>query len=138
MLQIQRQALGTLDGTCKTCKHIHATKSKTGTLGLWMGLVKLVKFVTTFMLQNQRQTKHLYRIDSNTSPQNHLGGFYSKRVFFYAFKCKVIDFVENMNLPCQIFFLWKVLDFVEGNTLLWRAEIDLVKIFLVPDLGALY
>ena len=43
-----------------------------------------------------------------------------------------------MNLPCQIFFLWKVLDFVEGNTLLWRAEIDLVKIFLVPDLGALY
>ena len=33
-------------------------------LGLWMGLVKLV---SAFMLQNQRQTKHLYRIDSNTS-----------------------------------------------------------------------
>ena len=65
MLQNQRQAFGTLDGTCKTCKCIHATKSKTGTLGLWMGLVKLVKFVNTFMLQNQRQTNNLYRIDSN-------------------------------------------------------------------------
>jgi len=62
MLQNQRQAFGTLDGTCKTCKCIHATKSKTGTLGLWMGLVK---FVNTFMLQNQRQTSNLYRIDSN-------------------------------------------------------------------------
>ena len=65
MLQNQRQAFGTLDGTCKTCKCIHATKSTTGTLGLWMGLVKLVKFVNTFILQNQRQTNNLYRIDSN-------------------------------------------------------------------------
>ena len=54
-----------------------------------------------------------------------------------TFSCEVIDFVEKMNLPCQ-FFLWKVLDFVEANILVWRAEIDLVKIFLVPDLGALY
>jgi hypothetical protein len=30
-----------------TCKCIHATKSKTGTLGLWMGLVKLVKIHAT-------------------------------------------------------------------------------------------
>ena len=70
MLQNQRQALGTLEGlvkSCKTCQHIHATKSKTDTLGLWMGLVKLVKIVNTFMLQNQRQAKYLYRIDSNTS-----------------------------------------------------------------------
>ena len=37
-----------------------------------------------------------------------------------------------------MFFLWKVLDFVEGNILVWRADIDLAKIFLVPDLGALY
>ena len=139
MLQNQRQAFGTLDGTCKTCKCIHATKSKTGTLGLWMGLVKLVKFVNTFMLQNQRQTKHLYRIDSNTSLHRIiLEVFTQNAFFFYAFKCEVIDFVENMNLPCQIFFLWKVLDFVEANILVWRAEIDLVKIFLVPDLGALY
>jgi hypothetical protein len=44
-----------------------------------------------------------------------------------------------MNFPYQVFFsLWKVLDFVEGNILVWRADIDLVKIFLVPDLGALY
>ena len=53
--------------------------------------------------------------------------------FLDTFSCEAIDFVEN----CQI-FLWKVLDFVEGNLLVCRAEIDLVKIFLVPDLGALY
>ena len=41
MLQNQRQALGTLDGTCKsckTCKHIHATKSKAGTWDFGWGL----------------------------------------------------------------------------------------------------
>ena len=43
-----------------------------------------------------------------------------------------------MILPCQMFFLWKVLEFVENNILVWRADIDLVKIFLVPDLWALY
>ena len=56
---------------------------------------------------------------------------------FDACTCEVLDFVENMNFPCQIFLLWKVLDFVEGNSLPWRAEIDLVKSFLVPDVGAL-
>jgi len=55
MLQNQRQAFGTLDGACKTRKCIHATKSKADTLGLWMGLAKLVKIVNIFMLQNQRQ-----------------------------------------------------------------------------------
>ena len=40
----------------------------------------------------------------------------------------MIGFVEKMNMPCQIFW-WKVLDFVEANILVWRAEIDLVKIF---------
>ena len=59
-------------------------------------------------------------------------------MFFYAFTCEDIDFVENMNFPYQVFFLWKVLDFVEGNILVWRADIDLVKFFLVPDLGAFY
>ena len=34
-----------------------------------------------------------------------------------------------MILPCQMFFLWKVLDFVEGNILVWRADIDLAKSF---------
>ena len=34
MLQNQRQALGTLDGACKTCKHIHATKPKTNKASL--------------------------------------------------------------------------------------------------------
>ena len=43
-----------------------------------------------------------------------------------------------MNLPCQIFLLCKVLDFVESKILAWRAEVDLVMIFFVPDLGALY
>ena len=33
------------------------------------------------------------------------------------------------------FALSDVLDFVEGNILVWRADSDLVKIFLVPDLG---
>ena len=58
--------------------------------------------------------------------------------FFDAFTCEDIDFVESMNFPCQFFFLWKALDFVEGSLLVWRADIDLVKIFLVPDLGARY
>ena len=43
-----------------------------------------------------------------------------------------------MNLPCQIFLLCKVLDFVESKILVWRAEVDLVMIFFVPDLGTLY
>ena len=141
MLQNQRQAFGTLDGTCKTCKCIHATKSKTGTLGLWMGLVKLVKFVNTFMLQNQRQTNNLYRIDSNQNLYRIILEVFTQKnpniCFLDTFSCEAIYFVEKMKLPCQIFFLWKVLDFVEGNLLVCRAEIDLVKIFLVPDLGPL-
>ena len=50
-------------------------------------------------------------------------------MIFDAFKCEVLDFVARMNLPCQNFLLWKVLDFVECKALLWRAEIDLVKNF---------
>jgi len=59
-------------------------------------------------------------------------------ICFDAFTCEVLDFVENMNFHCQIFLLWKALDFVEGNFLPWRAEIGLVKNFLVRDVGALY
>ena len=59
-------------------------------------------------------------------------------ICFDAFTCEVLDFVENMYFPCQIFLLWKALDFVEGNSLPCRAEIGLVKNFLVPDVGALY
>ena len=72
-----------------TCKCIHATKSKTGTLGLWMGLVKLVKF-----------------------HENHPGGFYQKKsniCLLDTFSCEVIDFVEKMNLPCQFFFCGRFL-----------------------------
>ena len=107
MLQNQRQAFGTLDGACKTCKCIHATKSKTGTLGLWMGLVKLVKFVNTFMLQNQRQTNNLYRIDSNQNLYRIILAVFTKKnniCLLDTFSCEVIDFVEKMNLPCQILF----------------------------------
>ena len=43
-----------------------------------------------------------------------------------------------MNLPCQTFFWWKVLDFVEPSIVVWRAEVDLVMICFLPDLGALY
>ena len=83
------------------------------------------------MLQNQRLTKHLYRIDSNTNLYRIILEVLTQQVIFFvffdAFTCEVLDFVENMNFPCQIFLLWKVLDFVEGNSLPWRAEIDLVK-----------
>jgi hypothetical protein len=48
---------------------------------------------------------------------------------FDASKSFDSDFVARMNLPCQIFLLWKALDFVECKTPLWRAEIDLVKNF---------
>ena len=92
------------------------------------------------MLQNQRQTKNLYRIDSNQNLYRIILEVFTQKnniCFLDTFSCEAIDFVEKMNLPCQI-FLWKVLDFVEGNLLVCRAEIDLVKIFLVPDLGALY
>ena len=48
MLQNQRLAiLDILDWVVKSCKGTYATKSKTGTLGLFMGLVKLVKLHAT-------------------------------------------------------------------------------------------
>ena len=50
-------------------------------------------------------------------------------MIFDASKSFDSDFVARMNLPCQNFLLWKVLDFVECKALLWRAEIDLVKNF---------
>ena len=58
--KIKDRHFGTLDGACKTCK-ISYYKIKDRHFGLLMGRVKLVKI----MLQNQRQTKNLYRIDSN-------------------------------------------------------------------------
>ena len=85
------------------------------------------------MLQNQRQTKNLYRIDSNQNLYRIILEVFTKKrtiCLLDTFSCEVIDFVEKMNLPCQIIFLWKVLDFVETNILVWRAEVDLVKIFL--------
>ena len=93
------------------------------------------------MLQNQRQTKNLYRIDSNQNLYRIILEVFTKKesnkCLLDTFSCEVIDFVARMNLPCQI-FLWKVLDFVETNILVWRAEVDLAMIFFVPDLGALY
>ena len=79
------------------------------------------------MLQNQRPTKNLYRIDSNTNLYRiDFEVFTQQVIFFDAFTCEVLDFVEIM------FFLSdmrgrKVLDFVEGKSLPWRAEIDLVE-----------
>ena len=51
----------TLDfgGTCKTCKHIHATKSNTY---IWEIVCWLVKLVNAFMLQNQRQALGTWEI----------------------------------------------------------------------------
>ena len=88
------------------------------------------------MLQNQRPTKNLYRIDSKQNLYRINVDVWSQKVMIFdAFKCEVLDFVACMNLPCQIFLRWKALDFVEWKILLWRAEIDLVMIFWVPDLG---
>ena len=103
-----------------------------------MGLVKLVKNHATKSktnkksLQNRLQPKSL---------QNRPGGFYFKKsniCLLDTFSCEGLDFVARMNLPCQIFLLRKVLDFVESKILVWRAEVDLVMIFFVPDLGTLY
>ena len=106
MLQNQRQAFGTLDGACKTCKCIHATKSKTDTLGLWMGLVKLVKFVNTFMLQNQRQKNISTESTLTQISTESAWRFLPKKTtcFFDAFTSEDIDFVESMTFPCQGFF----------------------------------
>ena len=80
------------------------------------------------MLQNQRPTKNLYRIDSNTNLYRiDFEVFTQQVIFFDAFTCEVLDFVENMIFFCQIWGVWKVLDFVEGKSLPWRAEIDLVE-----------
>ena len=93
------------------------------------------------MLQNQRQTNNLYRIDSNQNLYRIILEVFTKQksniCLLDNFSCEVIDFVARMNLPCHI-FLRKVLDFVESNILVWRAEVDLVMILFVPDLGALY
>ena len=56
-------------------------------------------------------------------------------MFTWYFLMWGLDFVARMNLPCQIFLLCKVLDFVESKILVWRAEVDLVMIFLYLTLG---
>ena len=94
------------------------------------------------MLQNQRPTKNLYRIDSNQNLYRIVLEVFTKKksniCLLDTFSCEGLDFVARMNLPCQIFLLCKVLDFVESKILVWRAEVDLVMIFFVPDLGTLY
>ena len=94
------------------------------------------------MPQNQRPTKNLYRIDSNQNLYRIVLEVFTKKksniCLLDTFSCEGLDFVARMNLPCQIFLLCKVLDFVESKILVWRAEVDLVMNFFVPDLGALY
>ena len=49
------------------------------------------------MLQNQRPTKNLYRIDSNINLYRiDFEVFTQQLIFFDAFTCEVLDFVENM------------------------------------------
>ena len=92
-----------------------------------MRLVKLVKLVHTFMLQNQRLKKTLYRIDFNGNLYRIiLDGLAQKVMNFDVFQSSDLDFVACKNLPCQILFLWKVLDFVESRILAGRAGFDLV------------
>ena len=92
-----------------------------------MRLVKLVKLVHTFMLQNQRLKKTLYRIDFNGNLYRIiLDGLAQKVMNFDVFQSSDLDFVACKNLPCQTLCLWKVLDFVESRILAGRAEFDLV------------
>ena len=78
------------------------------------------------MLQNQRLKKTPYRIDfTGNLYRITLDGLAPK--WWALMSSKVLpDFVACKNLPCQILFLWKVLDFVERRILAWRAEFDLV------------
>ena len=92
-----------------------------------MRLVKLVKLVHTFILQNQRLKKTLYRIDFNGNLYRIiLDGLAQKVMNFDVFQSSDLDFVACKNLPCQTLCLWKVLDFVESRILAGRAEFDLV------------
>ena len=55
------------------------------------------------MLQNQRPTKNLYRIDSNINLYRiDFEVFTQQVIFFDAFTCEVLDFVENMIFFGQI------------------------------------
>ena len=92
-----------------------------------MRLVKLVKLVHTFMLQNQRLKKTLYRIDFNGNLYRIiLDGLAQKVMNFDVFQSSDLDFVACKNLPCQILCLWKVLDFVDSRIWAGRAGFDLV------------
>ena len=93
------------------------------------------------MLQNQRQTKNLYRIGSNQNLYRIILEVFTKKIqhmFTWYFLMWGYWFCSTDEFALSDIFLWKVLDFVESNILVWRAEVDLVMIFFVPDLGALY
>ena len=93
------------------------------------------------MLQNQRQTENLYRIDSNQNLYRIILEVFTKKIqhmFTWYFLMWGYWFCSTYEFALSDFFWWKVLDFVESNILVWRAEVDLVLIFFVPDLGALY
>ena len=82
------------------------------------------------MLQNQRQTKNLYRIDSNQNLYRIILAVFTKKkqhMFTWYFLMWGYWFCRKDEFALSVFFLWKVLDFVEANILVWRAEIDLVK-----------
>ena len=102
MLQNQRPAiLDILDWLVKLVK-IHATKSKT-------------------------HQKSLQNRLSHKSLQNRLWGFYSTSDIFWCLHMWGPWFCRKHDFFCQIWGVWKVLDFVEGKSLPWRAEIDLVE-----------
>ena len=55
------------------------------------------------MLQNQRPTKNLYRIDSKQNLYRINVDVWSQKVMIFdAFKCEVLDFVARMNLPKEM------------------------------------
>ena len=65
-------------------------------------LVKLVNLVNTFMLQNQRLKKTLYRIDFNGNLYRIiLDGLAQKVMNFDVFQSSDLDSVACKNLPCQ-------------------------------------
>ena len=52
-----------------------------------------------------------------------------QHIFFDAFNLWGYWFRRKNDFTLSDVFLWKVLDFVEGNILVWRADIDLAKSF---------
>ena len=129
MLQNQRLAiLDILDWLVKSCKGIHATKSKAGHFGhLWL-TCKTCK-ISCYKIKDQQKISTESTL-TQISTESSFEVLTQQVIFFDLFWCLHMWgpwFCRKHDFFCQIWGLWKVLDFVEGKSLPWRAEIDLVE-----------